>query len=247
MAYRWDIKEFAEGYDEAAAVVHPHYVEIQDVILDQLPRDRQESFWLVDAGGGSGRLAERVLDRYGHAQVVNVDQSEAFLGLAKARVARFGDRYRAVQARLQDAWQDDLPERPRFIVSMSAIHHLDAEEKQTLYARCASALTPSGMLLNGDEVRADHDLIYRSQLIWWGNHMERLIEQCRVPEMMYEILRSWVERNVAEFDGPRVSGDDCHDTVGRQLAWFRDAGLTSVRCLWRAQCWAVLAGVRPTD
>ena len=35
--YRWNITEFASGYDAAAEIVHPRYVEIQDEILRLLP------------------------------------------------------------------------------------------------------------------------------------------------------------------------------------------------------------------
>ena len=37
--YRWDITDAAAGDDQAAEHIHPHYLEIQDVILAALPFD----------------------------------------------------------------------------------------------------------------------------------------------------------------------------------------------------------------
>ncbi|MBC7821084.1 MAG: class I SAM-dependent methyltransferase, partial [Planctomycetaceae bacterium] len=131
--YRWNQLDNARGYDIAAEHVHPHYREVQDVILDALPLAPDEAGWVIDLGGGSGRLAERILDRLPRASVGVVDQSEAFLTLARERLARFGERAFFLQARLQSDWSRDLPAAPRAIVSTSAIHHLDPAEKQRLY------------------------------------------------------------------------------------------------------------------
>jgi hypothetical protein len=35
--YRWNSTAFAEGYDQAAQIIHPRYLEIQDAILSLLP------------------------------------------------------------------------------------------------------------------------------------------------------------------------------------------------------------------
>src|SRR5947209_1844262 len=99
--YRWNAAANAAGFDAAAEHVHPYYLEIQDRILAALPFARDESFLLVDAGGGSGRLIERFLDRFPNACAINLDQSAPFLELAEKRLARFQDRAGYLQVRLQ--------------------------------------------------------------------------------------------------------------------------------------------------
>src|SRR5438876_12322236 len=91
-SYRWNTSELAVGYDTAAAVIHPHYLANQDVILDLLPANLGPRALVVDLGGGSGRLMERILDRWPQVQGVVVDQSEPFLPLAECRLALFGQR-----------------------------------------------------------------------------------------------------------------------------------------------------------
>lgn len=173
--YRWNVTAAASGYDRAAEHVHPHYVEIQDVILDALPFDRDDAFTVVDAGGGSGRLVERILDRFLIARGLIIDQSEAFLALAERRLSRFGSRAACHHVRLQDDWPARINADIHAIVSMSAIHHLDADEKREFYGRGFRSLAGGGLLINGDEVRPPGAAAYLSELRAWAGHMRRLI------------------------------------------------------------------------
>ena len=52
---------------------------------------------VLDVGGGSGRVGEFALEA-GAARYVDVDLSDTMLELARARLARFGDRVDLVQA-----------------------------------------------------------------------------------------------------------------------------------------------------
>jgi tRNA (cmo5U34)-methyltransferase len=123
--YRWNTSAAAEAYDEAAPTIHPFYETVQDQILKQLPFGADEPFVLVDLGAGSGRLAERVVQRFSHARVVLIDQSEPFLALAERRLQRFAPRATFIRRRLQDDWAADLADPPNVIASTSAIHHLE--------------------------------------------------------------------------------------------------------------------------
>lgn len=240
--YRWNQLDKAHGYDVAAEQVHPHYREIQDVILEALPFADDEAGWVFDLGGGSGRLAERILDRFPRVSVGIVDQSEAFLTLARERLSRFGERAFFRLAKLQSDWSRDLPVGPRAIVSMSAIHHLDAGEKQALYRQCADCLAPGGVLLNGDEVRPERDGDYLAECRVWAEHVQRKIDAGLIPEAMQSAWRGWEARNIGQFGTLRVSGDDCHETAAAQLEYFTQAGLRDTRVLWQKGLWAVLFG-----
>lgn len=242
--YRWDKTQFAAGYDAAAAYIHPLYTTIQEKILELLPCSEDQAFLLVDAGGGSGRLAEKVLERYPFASAVVMDQSEAFLELAQARMARFDNRGQTVLARLQDDWLAQLPAPPNIIVSMSAIHHLTPDEKLTLYGRMHDALAEQGVLLNGDEVRPADDADYLRELNIWSDHMRQMQDSAHIPPQMDEILGYWREKNITGFGGPRISGDDCHETASAQMAYFRSVGFAEADVPWQQGMWAILRGVK---
>lgn len=241
--YRWNTSDFAEGYDASAAIVHPHYVAIQDAILVLLPPLTDQSV-VVDLGGGSGRLIEQILDRWPLARGIVVDQSEPFLALAERRLARFGPRAMCLKARLQDNWPA-LLERPlAAIVSMSAIHHLEPAEKDQLYARSFDALLPGGILLNGDEVRPEDDQAYLQELSAWADHMRRTIAAGSIPAAFQPAMLGWIDRNVTRFGKPKHSGDDCHETIEAQLGYLRDAGFVLADCPWQRDLWAILRGTK---
>ena len=242
--YRWNLADLAAGYDAAAEHIHPYYLALQDRILDLLPVDPQEPCWIVDAGAGSGRLAGRILERFERAHVVLIDQSPAFFDLAATRLAPYADRVVYLVQRLQDDWQEQLPTTPRAIVSMSAVHHLDAAEKRSFYRRCATSLAAGGVLLNGDEIRAPSDADYLSAMSAWAAHMHRVIEANLVPAPMRDALLAWEQRNVQQFDQPRVSGDDCHETINAQLGYLLTGGFAQADVPWQQAMWALLRGTK---
>lgn len=243
--YRWNISQFASGYDAAAEHVHPHYREIQDEVLAAIPFASSESFLLVDLGGGSGKLVERALEKWTNARAIVLDQSEAFLGLAERRLARFEGRATTHLARLQEDWSGALPEPVGAFVSMSAIHHLDEDEKRAFARRVAAALRPGGVFINGDEVRPGDDSDYLARLEKWGAHMQAGLASGAIPPLLKDILLGWIDRNVTRFAEPRKSGDDCHDTAEHQLTFFADAGLKALPVAWRKWMWAVMVAEKP--
>ena len=242
--YRWNESDLAAGYDAAAEHIHPYYVELQETIVNLLPFDAQADCLFVDAGGGSGRLADKILRRFSRSRAVLVDQSAAFLKLAQARLKPFGERAALIEVRLQDDWPSRLPCAPAAIVSMSAIHHLAPEEKAALYRQCHDVLSPGGILLNGDEVRPADDDQYLAECRHWVAHMQRIIEAGLVSGPMSDAMRKWEMRNVGQFGQPRKSGDDCHETIDAQLDYFRAAGFDVADTPWHERLWAVLRGVK---
>ena len=242
--YRWNQAEYAAGYDRAAAIIHPHYLEIQDAILARIARPREAEFLLVDLGGGSGRLAEKFLTAFPRARAIVIDQSEVFLEIAQQRMEPFEGRGTCLVARLQDDWAARLPEAPQVITSMSAIHHLSPEEKQAVYAQAYGALEPLGILLNGDEIRAADDAEFRSEVEAWAAHMREIVADGRVDIGIKPMLDKWEERNVTRFGQPRTSGDDWQETIEAQLAYLCDCGFRSVAVPWHKRMWAVLEGVK---
>lgn len=239
--YRWNFSEFALAYDQAAEQVHPYYLELRDAILDELAFEQDAELLIVDAGGGSGRLMERALDRWPRASGLVFDQSEPFLALAERRLARFGGRANCLQARLQEDWSNLLPSPAAAIVSMSAIHHLDPAEKQAFYQRCFDALTTGGRLLNGDEVRPKDDAQYLPILQEWAAMWKAGIASGAIPPGIHAALHGWIDRNIARFGEPKQSGDDYHETAETQLAYLRSAGFVEAKVPWQKKLWALLA------
>jgi SAM-dependent methyltransferase len=242
--YRWNISEFATGFDAAAEFIHPYYNELQQRIIELLPFQENSDCLIVDAGGGSGRFIELILKRFPGVRALIVDQSAAFLGLAERRLAVFGHRAECRLARLQDNWTDDLVQPPAAVVSMSAIHHLEPSEKRDLVRRCYDSLAHGGVFINGDEVRPADDADYLARCRAWVAHKKHAIQKGLIPASIQPALRQWEERNVVHFGEPRKSGDDCHETVAAQLEYLTAAGFVAVDCPWQQEMWAILFGAK---
>ena len=238
--YRWNTSAAVEAYDQAAPVIHPCYVTVQDEILDLLPYHRGTKFEVVDLGGGSGRLAERVLTHFPGARVVVIDQSAPFLALAERRLARFARRTELLQVRLQADWLSALHSAPNAIVSTSAIHHLEPAEKRALFHRCFEALAPGGVFINGDEFRPADDGELLALFKEWSVHMSRAIADGRIPASFRATLDQWHNRNIVRFGEPKRSGDDCLETIETQIDYLRDAGFAEVEAVWAHKLWAVV-------
>jgi ubiquinone/menaquinone biosynthesis C-methylase UbiE len=239
-SYRWNTSEAAEAFDQAAQHIHPFYDTIQDQILAHLPFAPDAKFRLVDLGGGSGRLIERVLQQFPAARAVLVDQSEPFLAIAERRLGRFGERAMVIHRRLQDDWPAELPATPQAIVSTSAIHHLDAGEKQSLFARCFDVLSAGGVFINGDEYRPESDVEYLAHLHWWAEHMKAGQTAGLIPGSFQPVFETWYDRNIRRFGEPKKSGDDCQETIAAQTSRLRDVGFEDIDTIWAAHLWAIV-------
>jgi hypothetical protein len=239
-AYRWNTSAAAEAFDQAAEFIHPLYLTVQAQVIRQLPFAADEPFMIVDLGAGSGRLIERVLDQFPNSRGVLIDQSEPFLAIAERRLHRFSDRSVLIQHRLQDDWTTRLPAPPQAIVSISAIHHLDTTEKNTLFFRCYQGVTADGVFINGDECRPENDADYLATLQWWTEQKEIAEKQGLIPESFRPVFEAWHDRNIRRFGEPKQSGDDCHETIAAQVGYLRAVGFAHVETTWAEQLWAVV-------
>ena len=237
--YRWSTATAATDYDAAATVIHPCYRQVQDALIAALPFGENDPVRFVDLGGGSGRLLERLLEKYPESTATLVDPSEPFLDLARRRLSDFDGRIAYLPRRAQDAW-DEVCEAVDAIVSTSALHHLDASDKNTVFERCHGVLAAGGVFINGDEYRPPSDARYRELLEEWGDHMASQLAVGAIPESFGEMIDKWRRRNLDDFGGPRQSGDDCHETVEEQTARLYGAGFTRVETVWRDRLWAVV-------
>jgi SAM-dependent methyltransferase len=85
-------------YDEEHALqrtLRPGLFDRRELALDVVREYDAPS--VLDVGGGSARVGELTLEN-GAARYVDIDLSDTMLGLARARLERFGDKVELVQA-----------------------------------------------------------------------------------------------------------------------------------------------------
>ncbi|MEA2675724.1 MAG: trans-aconitate 2-methyltransferase [Chloroflexota bacterium] len=110
-------------------------------VLERLPLAGDEV--VLDAGCGTGRVTELLLDRLPQGRVVALDASGAMLAEARGRLARFGDQVEFVQADLGKP----LPVAPPVdaILSTATFHWVP--DHDALFANLAPVLRPGGWLV----------------------------------------------------------------------------------------------------
>jgi trans-aconitate 2-methyltransferase len=110
-------------------------------VLDRLTLIGDER--VLDAGCGSGRVTERLLERLPGGRVVALDGSAAMIAQARIRLARFGERVEYVVADL--GWPLPLAEPVEAILSTATFHWVP--DHDALFRNLAAVVRPGGRLV----------------------------------------------------------------------------------------------------
>jgi SAM-dependent methyltransferase len=221
---------------------------------------------VVDLGCGPGSLMEVMLDAMPRAEVWGIDFDPAALLLARARLARYGERAHLALADLRSpTWTDDLralvrlPREVDVVVSATALHWLKPGPLAALYGQIAALLRPGGLLLNADHVGSDclslqaawerHRTAMRAAqgnriLIRGGSESEFVDDW----DSFWTAYTAALGLDAAEADARVLGGWDGGVEEGLPLAWhldaLREAGFGAVDCFWRCDCDAIYGGFR---
>ncbi len=111
------------------------------VVLDRLPLVGSER--VLDAGCGSGRVTEILVERLPRGRVIALDASTAMIDAARTRLAPFGDRVEYLVADLGQPLP--LAEEVDAILSTATFHWVP--DHDALFANLADVLRPGGRLV----------------------------------------------------------------------------------------------------
>ncbi len=110
-------------------------------VLERLSLGGDET--VLDAGCGSGRVTERLLERLPRGRVVALDASAGMLDEARQRLARFGDRVTYVEADLARPLPLDVPVEA--VVSTATFHWVP--DHDALFRNLAAVMRPGARLV----------------------------------------------------------------------------------------------------
>jgi len=133
MAAEWD----AATYDRIAGP----QARWGSAVVERLPLRGDER--VLDAGCGSGRVTQQLLERLPNGRVVALDGSRAMLDEARRRLASYGDRVEYIQADLTKP----LPVAPPVdaILSTATFHWV--RDHDALFRHLAAVIRPAGRLV----------------------------------------------------------------------------------------------------
>jgi trans-aconitate 2-methyltransferase len=110
-------------------------------VLDRLALSGHET--VLDAGCGSGRVTEQLLERLPHGRVIAADAAPSMVAEARKRLERFGDRVTFVECDLGRPLPLDEPVDA--ILSTATFHWVP--DHDALFANLAAVLRPGGWLV----------------------------------------------------------------------------------------------------
>ena len=110
-------------------------------VLDRLPLEGEET--VLDAGCGSGRVTEELVERLPHGRVIAADAAPSMLVEARRRLERFGDRVTFVECDLGRPLPVTGPVDA--VLSTATFHWV--HDHDALFANLSAVLRPGGRLV----------------------------------------------------------------------------------------------------
>lgn len=210
-----------------------------DTICGLIPAG-QAPIQVVELCCGGGLLATAILERFPDARLLAFDGSPKMLAATSAAVGE-GNASR-LETRAFDLASHDwrgLEVPVDAVVSSLAIHHLDGEEKRTLFADVHAMLRPGGAFVLADILLPAGEAAKRWAARAWD-------EETRKRSLAFDGNLAGYERFQADnwnlFSDPDPDPVDKPSTLVEQLTWLREAGFGEVDVFWMKAGHAVFGG-----
>lgn len=231
----WDEQSSKRFMDYGRYFVPEREQQIR-IICDPIPQ-RTGPFHILELCSGEGLLAARLLERFPGCILHGFDGSNEMLQQSERRLARYGERFAPASFDLHARdWRK--PAYPlHAVVSSLAIHHLDAQEKQELYADVYRMLETGGVLVIADLIMPAHEAGARVAASMWDEAVrERALEldgNLNAFDYFREDKWNYYEFPDA-FDKPSPLFDN--------LKWLEQAGFVDVDAYWLKAGHAIYGG-----
>ncbi len=207
-AYDATIRQFIPGYEAMLGVVARELAPVAAGLV-------------LDLGGGTGALAEAILESGTGGAVELIDVDREMLAQARTRLGRFGERVRFTEGSFLGA----LP-RCNGVAASLALHHVPTlDDKETLYRRIHEALESGGVFVNADATMPTDPVASEATWSAWADHMVR---QGIARERAFQHFEDWAE-------------EDTYFALEEELAAVEAAGFDA-ECVWRELGMTVVVG-----
>lgn len=193
--------------------------------------DNNKTIKILELGCGDGRVTHELLQIDANLEGTLIDGSAEMVESAKNRLKSYPG-LKFIQNTFQELVNSNLlSETFDFVVSSLAIHHLQEDEKKTLFEYVYNHLSPSGFFLNMDVIRAPTESLENWYLKLWK---EWIIEN----EAKMEHSESF--QNI--LDQYKNNPDNNPDTLENQLKLLKSTGFSNVDCYYKYGIFSVYGG-----
>ncbi|MGN0739125.1 MAG: class I SAM-dependent methyltransferase [Treponema sp.] len=210
-------KEYDENRKKFIPCFEDYYVSTTDFAAKSLAKKPALVF---DLGSGTGLLPSFWYPHFPDAEYVLSDIAEEMLAVAKKRFENVPN----IKYEISD-YSKKLPEgTPDLVLSALSIHHLEHEQKKSLFKMIYASLSEGGTFINYDQFcRETEDANRKTEEYWIKG-----IKDSGLSEKEYD---RWLERKKLD--------REC--TVAQEIAWLKEAGFTSVECIYLMGKFAVIS------
>jgi len=171
-------------------------------VLERLPLAGDET--VLDAGCGTGRVTEQVLERLPRGRVIALDGSPSMIAEARRRLGRFEDRVEFVVADLARPF--DLPRGTLAdaILSTATFHWVT--DHDALFRNLAAVIRPGGRLVaqcgGAGNIASVRDILARVGDGWLGTNRYETPEatEARLRAAGFIDIQTWLQPEPTRFE-----------------------------------------------
>lgn len=212
----------AKQYDEGRKCFIPcfedYYVRSVSLMKNLKPSAKR----IVDLGAGTGLLTKEMFMLYPDAQFTLIDLSEDMLDVARKRFEGLTNfEYISVDYLMS------IPCNADVICSALSIHHLEDEEKQSLYDEIYKKLPEGGIFINLDQFCADSPITNNAWDEWWLNYINN-------SGISVEAKAKWIERKKL----------DREVSIPQSISMLKKAGFTHADCVYQFMKFGTIIAIK---
>jgi tRNA (cmo5U34)-methyltransferase len=211
-------------YDENVVRVIPHYKEMLDALVSNLPFSQDKEIKIIDLGCGTGTLPFLIKNKFPKANIICLDFAESMIKVAQEKLKNFS----GIEFELADITRYDFKRKYDAVVSSLALHHLETDQdKKNFYQKIYAALNINGVFINADIKIASNDLSQETNLKKWEEFMSRALSP--------DEIQSYFNKYHTE-DRPVA--------IAEELTWLKDIGFSQLDVFWKYYNFAVYGGMK---
>lgn len=196
-----------------------------------------EPFHVVELCCGEGLLASALLEHFPVSRLHGYDGSDLMLEKARMRLQPFGERFTLHAFDLAAPGWRSFPWPVQAIVSSLAIHHLDGDQKRSLYHDLYRLLNPGGALIIADLIQPAHALGVQVAGRAWDAAVQQEARARDGHLAAFEVFQrdQW---NFYHYPEPM----DKPSSLAEHLRWLEEAGFVDLDVYWLKAGHAIYGG-----
>jgi len=218
----------AAHYDNWVKKALPGYNDIFASAQKLVPFPTNAPIRVLDLGAGTGLFSKIIFERYIHAHFTLIDLADRMLDVARVR---FQDTPSNFTYLVQDFRELGDFKEIDLVISSLAIHHLEHDQKQQLFAQICACLKDTGVFINVDQIRAPTPALVKT---YWQKWLENVRSNGATEEQIAASIK-------------RRSTYDRDATLLDQIQWLKDAAFAGVDIIYKTHFIGVFYAAKTDD